>query len=66
MRRNQPEPLDEITPRVKYFEVAETKQAFDPTKQLFEKRTASKSELEVVTANHAAARGIVCSAQSTL
>jgi len=46
--------------------VAETKQAYTRTVQLFDKRAASKSEVEVATANHAAARGNIRSAQSNL
>ena len=46
--------------------VIETKQAYDRAVQLFERRAASKSEVEVATANHAAARGNARSAESDL
>lgn len=46
--------------------VIETKQAYNRAVQLFERRAASKSEVEVSTANHAAARGNVRSAESHL
>ena len=46
--------------------VAETKQIYDRTVNLFEKRASSQAEVDTATANHAAARGNVRSAQSDL
>lgn len=52
--------------KIAHAKVAETKQTYDRTVDLLDKRAASKAELESAIANHAAARGNLRSAQSDL